>query len=395
MKPILYFIDDEPNLVQALRRILHSMRDTWDMRFASSGAEALKMMEKAPPDMVVSDMRMPEMDGAELLRQVQRRFPQAVRLIFSGNSDQKMISRAVAVAHQYLAKPCSGGILKDVLSRSLALRRVLHDPQLLVITGRIGNLPSLPQLYFDMLQEIQKPEPCMEIISGIIERDVAMTARILQIVNSSFFGLSRRVVNIHEAIVMLGLNTLKALILMNSVFAAHEAGRMQAHELAELWEHSGLVAQLAHDIASYEKQPQKILDLTRTVGILHDSGKVLFRELDSYGGKIQPCLENSRKSVAQAEYEVYGMSHAELGGYLLGIWGLPHDIVEPVTWHHRPSRLEAETAVETLAYIHFADCFWENRLDILDQAFLEKHGFTQSLSKWEDLGKHRRAERLV
>ncbi|MEO7650489.1 MAG: response regulator, partial [Bryobacteraceae bacterium] len=105
MKQLL-FVDDEPKVLEGLKRSLRPMREDWNMSFVTSGAEALQTLEQAPFDVIVSDMRMPVMDGAQLLNEVRQRFPQVVRIVLSGQSDKELIYQSIAATHQYLDKPC-------------------------------------------------------------------------------------------------------------------------------------------------------------------------------------------------------------------------------------------------------------------------------------------------
>ena len=110
-KPRIVFVDDEVNILNGIRRSLRGMRTSWDMEFFTSGQAALDGLSKAPAEVVVSDMRMPEMDGAQLLSQVKDRWPQTVRFILSGFSNEEAILRTICPSHQYRANPCESETL--------------------------------------------------------------------------------------------------------------------------------------------------------------------------------------------------------------------------------------------------------------------------------------------
>ena len=138
MKTRILFVDDEPNVLSALRRMFHDMRGEWEMDFASDGPSGLAMIAEQPYDVVVADMRMPGMDGAMFLREAQVQNPGAIRIVLSGHSDRDMILQTVRPAHQFLQKPCQPAELKAVIARGLSLREVfldLDDPRRRVAAG--------------------------------------------------------------------------------------------------------------------------------------------------------------------------------------------------------------------------------------------------------------------
>ena len=217
------FVDDEPLVLQGLQRMLRPERDRWDMHFAASAEEALRLMAESPFDAVVSDLRMPGMDGAEFLACVMERSPQTVRIVLSGEMDRGLIFKTVQCAHQYLAKPCQPDALKSALERALALRRMMGDRRLKSLLPQLSSLPSLPALYFEILSEIQAPNASFKRVGELIARDVSLSAKMLQIVNSAFFGLPRRIADIAEAVSLLGFDTVKGLVLSVKVFSQFEA----------------------------------------------------------------------------------------------------------------------------------------------------------------------------
>ena len=117
----ILFVDDQQQVLDSLRDALRPQRHEWEMLFATSGADALAELERAPCDVVVSDMRMPGMDGAALLGHVEHSHPAAIRIVLSGSTEREVVMRAAAVAHRLLAKPCDVEELVRVVTRSCAL----------------------------------------------------------------------------------------------------------------------------------------------------------------------------------------------------------------------------------------------------------------------------------
>ena len=194
------------------------MRDEWEINFAPGGKEALEWMESHPVDVIISDMQMPGMDGAQLLYEVLKSHPDTVRIILSGHADREMILRSVRPAHQYLSKPCNADILKSTIQRACNLRESLADEEMKKLISKMDTLPSLPSLYIEIMKEIQSPDSSIKRVATIIEKDMGMSAKILQLVNSAFFGVPRHISSPVQAVTMLGLEMIKALVLSIHVF---------------------------------------------------------------------------------------------------------------------------------------------------------------------------------
>ena len=237
MKIRILFVDDEPNLLSALRRMFHDMRDAWEMDFAVDGRTGLAMMVEQPYDVVVADMRMPGMDGAMFLRQTQIHNPGAIRIVLSGHSDRDMILQTVRPAHQFLRKPCQPEELKAVMARCLALREVFLDERVKNVVARLDSLPAVPRLYAALLDVLAQEEPSMAAVAGLIAQDVGMAAGVLKLVNSAFFGLRDHVSSPARAVNLLGLEVVKALVLGIGLFGRFDKEAFRDFDLEKLWSH--------------------------------------------------------------------------------------------------------------------------------------------------------------
>ena len=354
MKRVL-FVDDEPLVLEGLQRMLFNMRREWEMRFAHGGHEALRMMAEAPADVVVSDMRMPEMNGAELLNEIMRRHPKAVRFILSGYSDMEMIMQCVSGTHQFLSKPCDGETLRNVVGRALEMDSWLNNDNVKALVSKMGTLPSLPSLYFEVMKELGAPETTLDLVGATIAKDPGMTAKILQLVNSAFFGLCRQISDPTEAVLQLGLETIKSLVLGIHVFSELESAGNGPFSADELWRHSLSTARTARRIAQLERQEKRIIEESFTAGLLHDIGRLVL--LANFSTQYTEVFEYANKSgitLEEAERSVFGAGHPEVGGYLLGLWGLPISLVESAVYHHHPGRCLTR-AFTPLTAVHVAN----------------------------------------
>ncbi|MBO1223699.1 MAG: HDOD domain-containing protein [Candidatus Scalindua sediminis] len=343
MRRIL-FVDDHTNVLQGYKRMLRPMRHEWEMEFAMSGEEALNFMSKSPFDVIVSDMRMPGMDGIELLGIIMESYPETVRIILSGHSDKEMILRSVKTTHQFLMKPCDAETIKNTIERACKLRDLLRNETLRKIATGVQCLPSLPSLYGLIIKEMQSPNASLKRVGHIISQDVSMSAKILQLVNSAFFGLPQEIKDPQQAVIYLGLDTLKSLVLSIHVFSLFvEDAELHGFSLAEMWRHSLMTGRLAGDIARAETADEKVAEEALIAGILHDIGKLILLKIPRQYKQVRDFIERTGCDLVEAEYTVMKTSHAELGAYLLGLWGIPDNIVEPVAFHHNPSKLIENT----------------------------------------------------
>lgn len=387
----ILFVDDEAMVLAGLQRSLRGMRNEWEMAFVSSGAEALQLMQQQPFDVVVTDMRMPAMNGAQLLEEVKRRFPQCFRIVLSGQADQESIMRAVAPAHQYLAKPCDTNELKKRLARAFTVRGLLRNAELQAVVSRLQAMPSLPALYIEVTNELENAEPSIIRIAKLISEDMAMTAKMLQLVNSAFFGLRCRVSNPVQAVQLLGLDTLRALVLSTHVFDRFRTEIFGDAEVSYLWKHSFAVARFAKHIAAFEKADRQMIDDCFTAGLLHDSGKLILSS--AMGKKYQTVLElvkRGEKVLVDAETLVLGCNHAEIAAYLLGLWGLPEQVIEGVAQHYCPVETREAGFSTTLAthaatYFHEQQApFWLQDCTSLNLEYITKCGYGDREETWRN-----------
>jgi HD-like signal output (HDOD) protein len=391
MSKRVLFVDDEAMVLSGLQRSLRSMRNEWDMAFVTSGAEALRLMEQAPFDVIVTDMRMPAMNGAQLLQEVKLRFPQCFRIVLSGQADQESIMSAVDPAHQYLAKPCDTNELKNLLARAFTVRGLLRNAELQAVVSRLQAMPSLPALYIEVTNELENDEPSITRIANLISEDMAMTAKMLQLVNSAFFGLRGRVSNPVQAVQLLGLDTLRALVLSTHVFDRFRSEILGEQEVAYLWKHSFAVARFAKRIAAFEKADRQTVDDCFTAGLLHDSGKLILSSAMSK--KYQTVLELVKRQemgVIDAETEILGCNHAEIAAYLLGLWGLPEQVIEGVAQHCYPvepghSGFSTALATHAATYFHEQQTpFWMRDGASLNLDYLTRCGFGNREETWRN-----------
>lgn len=389
----IIFVDDEARVLDGIRRFLYPMRDEWHLQFARSGPQALEIMSRNPFDVIVTDVRMPGMDGTELLARVRDLHPGMVRIVLSCQSDRDLSLKAAVSAHQYLSKPCDAESLKLTIMRAVALRSTFTDPSLQALVSGAGTLPSIPSLYLELMDRLQDPDGCPQDVANVIARDPAMTAKILQLANSAFFGLRRRVSDPRDAVLYLGLDTLKALALSVKAFSQFAVTPLSRFSIEDLGKHTILTGILARKIAVAEGFSKQEADDSFMAGLLHDIGKlVLVTAAPERYEKAMRYAEMAGIPRRDAEHKVFGTTHSEIGTYLLWLWGLPDSVVEAVAYHHAPGacpvrRLGALTAV------HAADVLAREKnyriaepsMRGLDMKYLSQLGLVDRIPGWRTL----------
>lgn len=393
MKRRILFVDDEPRVLDGLRDRLRRQRGRWEMFFVGSGQDALDLLSAQPIDVIVTDMRMPQMDGATLLHRVHDQYPHVVRIVLSGHAELETALRAVPVAHQFLTKPCDAGVLENVVERACQLHETLSDETVRRTVGGVKRLPSLPQAYWQLITAMENEQVTTEHIAAIVKRDVAMTAKLLQLVNSAFFRLPRSIAKVEEAITYLGYNTLKRMVLAAEVFGQGRAHPVVAGPPLEAQQaHAVVVGNIAMQLFADKRQQEDAF----IAGLLHDVGKLIIgMERPDNVKQVSRVAGEERLSMHAAEQRLFDMTHAELGGYLLAVWGLPYTIVEAVTNHHQPGRV-SQRGFELPWAVYVADALAnelgavrsspeEAKPERLDQGLLDGAGFGDRISEWREL----------
>ncbi len=384
-------VDDEASVLAGLRNLFRRHRSKWTTVAALGGEEAMRELENGPFDVIISDMRMPRVDGAAVLRYAQAAHPETVRIVLSGYTELEAALRAVPVAHQFLTKPCNPETLANVVERACGLQTLIQDRDLRQLVGKIEKLPSLPRTYARLTQLLADENSGVAEVAQVIEQDMAMCAKLLQLVNSAFFGLGKRVTRIEQAVVFLGLSMVKNLVLTVEVFDGASRAKVPGFSYAGLEQHARLTAMIASGIMEGNK---RLAEDAFVAGILHDIGKlVLAAELPELFQQVVAESTARKISFHAAERALGPVTHAELGAYLLGLWGLPYPILEATAHHLRPAEV-AQVEVDTLTAVYAANVLAHEQearvgLDLhgepLDMDYLASLGVADRLPAWRAL----------
>lgn len=349
------FVDDEPMILEMVPRLLGHFRDNWHVETALGTADGLNRIRERAFDVVVSDLNMPGMGGMEFLKEVRLCCPSAARIIFSSYADKHSVLDCFDLIHQFLPKPVANNLLIATIQRAAMIRSLLPDDEIRGIVSNLDHVPSMPTLYLELTRQLNNSEASIQDIAETVSHDIGMTARFLKMVNSAYFGLPESTSCVEKAISHLGIEMVKYLALTAGVFSQFETRKMGGISMETLWTHSLRTASAAKQIATSENAGSRVIEAAMAAGLLHDIGKlVLATSFPDKYENVGRTAQSKQLEWLVAEREAFGFDHAEVGGYLLGLWGLPRLVVEAVAFHHFPSRGD-QSCFSPLTAVHAAD----------------------------------------
>jgi len=383
----ILFVEDDALVMSNMRRVLTTMKREWDMRFAATGEEALMMMGERRFDVIVTDLSMPGITGMELLSMVQYLHPRTVRVLLSELTDDTSIARAARVAHRILRKPCDPYELSIAIERAFVLEQRLNDTDLQEVINGVGELPSPSRNVIALNDLLGHPDSTIDDIAKVISSDIGMTAKLLQTVNSAYFGLSHHIVDVHEAVAYLGLDAVRSLtVAMELLQMLNNGSPLVQTAIEEIHDHSVTVAHIARELMPDRGKANEAY----VSALLHDVGLlVLAQQVPEKFLELRVQTMRCSLPMTEVELEVIGAHHADIGAYLLDLWGLPYEIVEAVARHH--DALEVPTNdLDSVHALHIADAIVNGKKDIedvswhdsteLDEGYLERLGVRERVS---------------
>jgi len=400
MKKRVLFVMAEPGALASLETMLAPLSDEWEMEFVDKEEEALAVLAQSTIDVILSGIHLSGMGGLQLLAEVKSRAPRVIRIASSSCAHSATIVSALEVAHQFIPMPFTAEVLKTTIARAGALGARLTNESLRTLISGIRTLPSLPHLYQELVAAMGSSTASADVATRIISQDMAMVSKLLQVVNSAFFGLRRTISSPAHAIALLGIDSVKALVLSVQVFAQFEQAKRSPIPLETLWKHGLLTGTSARDIAKSQDIGSIGVEGAFMAGLLHDVGLlVLATNFPEEYGHVLTNVRESRLSVCDAERAVFKASHEDVGAYLLGLWGVSDAIVEAVAFHHHPGE-RRQDGFSLLAAVHVANAL-EEEGDLIttngvptpiDCEYLTACGLAEHLSAWQEAARHSPAQ---
>ena len=387
MKQKILFVDGDSAALRELFEAFAARALPWVPSYCVGGLAALNQLHLSPCEAVVTDLRLPDMSGDQLLEQVAKQHPRVHRVVLADLGDLQALLHCVGNVDQFLILPCEVERLQIVLERAITFDLWLPNQPLRELLGHQPQLPSPAEYYGRVVKELQSASASVETVGELIAQDPAMTARVLQLANSAAYGLPTEDVDPVATVRELGLANVKSLLLLSHTYSNFTKLEAAGFFVAELWRHSQAAAQLAATIARAAGAEAATIQQSATAGVLHDLGKLaLFANLPELGQRVCERVKSQVLPWWQAEQQVFGATHAEVGGWLLGVWGLPVAIVEAVALHHHPTRF-LNRAFCPLTAVHVADAFLrtdnlEAALERVDADYLRGLGLWEKLPGW-------------
>lgn len=346
----ILLVDEEP-VVQSLQRALRMRCPECQVRTANNTADALDALTDFSVDIVICELRLAPKDGLHLLQWLQIHHPYAARIVLSASSDDQEGSGSTAMAHQFLAKPVDLNRVTELVDRVDGLRRVLPMDSYRKLAGNLNGLPPVPRLFAELRAKLQSEDSSLDEISDLIERDPAIGSKILQVVNSAFFGLPQPTSSVKRAISYLGARVVQGLVL--SIGAAESLPTLPRGTSLERIQHDGLLASTL--VRRVFRLKGTEAEDAFTAALMHDIGFLVPDAENQYALAEAWELASARRvPLVETEREVRGVTHGQIGAYLLGLWGLPNAVVEAVAMHDesQPSkRLDVNGAVYLASWL--------------------------------------------
>ena len=343
----------------------------WKVYFSSSEVDALSYLDQVQFDIIFADLSKGMLAGAQFLHDVWARRPDVIRFLLGSKMDPDIMLTCVMASHQFLLKPVEPASIEAALDRANVMHELLQDKQLRTLLSRIRTFPARPRIYLEVMREIRSSHGSAQRVGELVSKDLAISTKLLQVINSASFGLAHKVTSPAEAVLLVGMQTTGALVLGIEAFAQLDQLNATEFPVEQLWQHSQNVAQGARTAAQFFTRDAAIAHDAFTAGLLHDLGKLALAMNfpEEYQFAMAMASEKSRPAW-ETEKEVLGATHAQAGAYLLSLWGLPSSIIRAVAGHHDcPAQLGAEFNARTA--VHLANALENARH--LDRTFTEAH----------------------
>lgn len=371
-------------------RCFEELPREWEVRYSQSTGDAVFCARHSDFDVIFADLSEGPMAGADVLYELRLRQPNSIRFLLTDGLDKDVMTACAKGVHQVLQKPLDGEMLKQALERAELVHELLRDEQIQKLAASIRIFPSRPKVYLELLRELRSPMGSVEAAGRLVEQDLGISAKLLQVVNSAYFGLERRISSPAEAVLHLGTQTAAPLVLALEVFAQFDHLHPNYFAIDHVWKHSQTVADGARRIAETVTKDPDIIAAAYAAGLLHDIGKLALsiNIKEEYGGVLRLARQRG-VPVWQAENDAFGATHAAVGAYLLAAWGMPAAVIRAVAGHHAPaSTLPLEFTSATA--VHLANTLEYARVP-LRQAFF---GFAPDLDYPAELGLEHFLERF-
>ncbi len=365
----------------------------WETTFVDTGEEAIRYLDTdttAAFDILVTDVRSRGVDAAYLLGRAREQSPTTARVVLAAKSEFETAFQALSSAHLCLDKASATRELSVALARACAVQSLVTSSDLRALIGKLDTLPARPQIWSQLNALIDDPHSSLGDMAELVEQDLAISARVVQVASSVFFARSAEIRSVADAVPRIGTRMLSHIVLAEAAFRGFDAVRRVGLDIEELHSHAFLTAKIAR---SFLPDRQMAEDAFLS-GLLHDVGKlVIASAVPEMYQRITQLTDASGRPRDAVERLQLGVDHGEVGAYLLGLWGLSFPIIEAVAFHHEPERVP-QMALDLVGTVHIADSLanevrggsGEDR-ESVNSAYLEELGVADNMDGWRETGR--------
>jgi putative nucleotidyltransferase with HDIG domain len=379
------FVDDEPAVLEGLENQLRPLRHHWAMTFAEGGAAAVELLEAQQFDVVVTDLRMPGVDGAAVLAQAREHQPQAIRFVLSGEAAAEKVAGVLPLAHRVLSKPCSPQHLRTAVEGAVELRASVDGPAVRALIATIDSLPPVPRIW-TALSQLRERDFGVAEVAAVVGDDPVISGRLLGLANSAQVGAGRTIRSVRDAIQLLGVDAVHHLVLSLELGHGMSPRRPPPPVIDEIAGHALRVSRVARAIGGAHAE------LAAAAAVLHDLGRIVMvmGRAEAYRD-VEAAAAQGGVPRFRAELDTFGTTHAEVGAHLLALWGVPPAVVEAVAYHHSPERIRDPLGPAGLVYL--ADRLANDGAEArLDPSFVARDGVAAALPRLVALARPRLKE---
>jgi putative nucleotidyltransferase with HDIG domain len=328
--------------------------------------------EKKKIDYVIVDQDIDGQNFLDILNHLKSHYPSVVRILIVEKWTQELIIMSNQLMHIVLEKKTIENELPSMLIKADKMRSLLTDSELVKMVNSFDSLPVFKTLYLEILHLLKRTDASLKKIGDLVESDIVLSAKILQIVNMSVYATSGRINSVVSAVIYLGVNILRALIVSIQVFNLNSGNQNLAKHQHTLEKHSMKVAECSRTLAQSLKVDRAIADDSFTSGLLHDIGKIVMLGKIHNWNDLYETAKEQNQQLYMIEEKVLKTSHSKIGAYLLGIWGFSIEVLDAVAFHHTPSKLPAKKVVSALTFVHVAEAMIENEKYVDEDTFLDR-----------------------
>ncbi len=352
MNTKVLIVSDDEKVVADIRKSEEAVFQNASFQFATTEDEAKRLLDSKEFAVVCIEFSTSKINGLEFLSFVKDKYPKTFRVLFTDPSKRERAVYSTTDVHRFINKPLIDQDFVKTIEHFQGLSKYDLDSKTISAILGIGPIPTMPEVYIRLEREINKPEVSIHRIADIISNDPLAAAKVMHIVYSSFYNISKSIVNLVHAINFLGLDIIKSLVLYIKVFILKNQPPEIQNYLKKIRDHSIDVAKVSKAIMNLECKDRDLIDSAYISGLLHDIGKIIMVQCSDKSKRMTFVSEQGEENQLEREIEKFGVSHVSAGAYLLSSWNFPSEIISSVASHQNPEIIaNGELGLSQIVYI--------------------------------------------